>query len=159
MTYEQSTGLWKSGDGLRILARCYSGAGEGKNNPDKQSVHDVGPIPTGWYTLGEPKFTKPGETSPHGPYVIPLTPDPGNDMDGDPTQDLPDRGGFLAHGDNQHAPGTASKGCIVPLSGRVDGTMMLYGRMLREALWAYSQKENRRLQVVSGPWPLPVIAS
>lgn len=158
MIYEQSTGLWKSQDG-RVLANCYSGAGVGKNNPDKQSVHDVGPIPTGWYTLQEPEFTEPGETSPHGPYVIPLKPDPGNDMDGDPTQDLPDRSGFLAHGDNQHTPGTASKGCIVPLYGRVDGAMLLFGRMLREALWEHGKKEGQRLQVVTGPWPRPVITS
>lgn len=159
MIYEQSTGFWKSGDGKIILARCYSGAGEGKNNPDKQAVHDVGPIPRGWYTLQAPEFTKTGETSPHGPYVIPLKPDPGNDMDGDPDHDTEDRGGFLAHGDNVHFPGTASKGCVIPLNGRVTGKVVLAGRMLREALWEYGKTEGQRLEVVSGPWPLPVIAS
>ncbi len=151
MIYEQSTGLWKSGDGQRVLAHCYSGAGVGKNNPDYEAVVDMGPLPIGWYTLQEPEYVKPGETSPHGPYVIPLAPDPRNAMF--------HRGGFLAHGDKVHAPGTASKGCIVPLTGRVDGEVVLAGRMLREALWEHGKTEGQRLQVVSGPWPVSVVRS
>lgn len=150
MIYEQSTGLWKTDDG-RILAQCYSGAGEGKNNPDLEKVIDVGPVPVGWYTLQEPEYTKPGETSPHGPYVIPLKPDPENAMHG--------RSGFLVHGDNVHTPGTASEGCVIPLTGKVGGETVLAGRMLREALWEYGKAEEQRLQVVVGPWPLPVIVS
>jgi hypothetical protein len=150
MIYEQSTGLWKSGDG-RVLAECYSGAGEGKNNPDLEQVIDVGPVPVGRYTLLDPEYTKPGETSPHGPYVIPLKPDADNAMHG--------RGGFLAHGDNMHASGTGSEGCIVPLRGKVDGDVVLTGRPLREALWEHGKTEGQRLQVVPGPWPLPVVAS
>ena len=150
MTYEQSTGLWKSGDG-KVLAKCYSGAGVGKNNPAYESVIDMGPVPIGWYTLQEPEYVKPGETSEHGPYVIPLTPDPGNTMHG--------RRGFLVHGDNLHAPGTASEGCVIPLSGRVDGEVTLYGRMLREALWAHGAAEGQKLQVVAGPVPVPVVVS
>lgn len=157
MTYEQSTGLWRSSDG-RILAHCYSGAGAGKNNPDAQAIHDVGPIPRGWYTLKDPQATKPGETTPHGPYVIPLEPDAANDMDGDPTKDGDPRTGFLVHGDNVHTPGTASEGCVIPLTGKVDGSVVLSGRLLREALWKHAASENYRLQVVSGPWPLPVVS-
>lgn len=150
MIYEQSTGCWKSGDG-RILAYCYSGAGAGKNNPQMESVLYMGPVPIGWYTLQEPEYTKPGETSPHGPYVIPLKPDPENVMFY--------RGGFLVHGDNVHFPGTASKGCVIPLTGKVDGDVVLAGRMLREALWEHGKTEGQRLQVVSEPVPESVVVS
>ena len=150
MIYEQSTGLWKAADG-RILAQCYSGAGVGKNNPDYESVIDMGPVPIGWYTLQEPEYAKPGQTSPHGPYVIPLKPDAENTMF--------HRGGFLVHGDNMHAPGTGSEGCIIPLTGKVDGDVVLAGRALREALWAHGTTEGQRLQVVAGPVPVPVVVS
>jgi hypothetical protein len=150
MTYEQSTGLWKAGDG-RVLAECYSGYSTGKNNPGDQNKIGLGPIPQGKYTLGTPQHTKPGETSPHGPYVIPLTPDPGNTMFG--------RGGFLVHGDSIQSPGTASHGCVIPLKGKVDTEKVLTGRPLREALSAHADMENRRLEVVSGPVPVPVIVS
>ena len=32
----------------------YSGHGEGKNNPAMQKVPNVGPIPVGKYTIGQP---------------------------------------------------------------------------------------------------------
>ncbi len=158
MIYEQATGLLKANDG-RILAQCYSGFGVGKNNPAYQSVHNTGPIVQGWYTLLEPMYAKPGETSPHGPYVIPLKPDAANDMDGDPTKTLTPRSGFLMHGDKLHAPGTASQGCVIPLSGKVDGTITLFGNLLREAIWKYAQTEQCRMQVVSGIPPSPVVSS
>lgn len=142
MTYEQSTGLWKSGDG-RVLAECYSGYQKGKNNPGLQDQVGVGPIPQGWYTLTGPEAASPGETSPHGPYVIRLVPDPENRMFG--------RGGFLAHGDSINTPGFASHGCIIPLKGKVDSDKVLTGRPLREALWKHGLLEAGRLQVVSGP--------
>ena len=106
--YEQSTG-WLSRDGVR-LAQGYSGAGEGKNNPAKQSVHDVGPIPEGRYTIGSPV-----DTVTHGPYVLQLVPNEWNIMF--------DRSGFLMHGDSVVEPGTASKGCIIQ------------PRSAREAVW------------------------
>ena len=47
----------------------------------------------------------------HGPYVLPLTPDPENLMYG--------RDGFLIHGDSITNPGSASEGCIIlPRSAR-----------------------------------------
>lgn len=80
----------------------YSGIGIGLNNPDLQEIHEIGPIPIGLYTI-EP----PIDTPTHGPYVLPLTPNPANEMFG--------RSGFLIHGDsvrlaNEHA---ASRGCII----------------------------------------------
>ena len=78
----------------------YAGAADGKNNPEMQSVHNVGPLPVGLYDIGEPR-----NTPKHGPFVLPLTPHPENEMYG--------RSEFLIHGDSIAAPGTASEGCII----------------------------------------------
>jgi len=103
-TYIQKTGeLLHNG---AHVATGYSGfndpeAGQdGKNNPDLQSVHEVGPIPVGQYSIGTPV-----NTLTHGPFVLPLTPNPSNQMFG--------REGFLIHGDSVVEPGTASRGCII----------------------------------------------
>jgi hypothetical protein len=78
----------------------YSGFGDGKNNPEMQNVHDVGPIPSGTYEIGNPH-----DTDTHGPHVMALTPADGTDTFG--------RDGFLIHGDSVKNPGTASHGCII----------------------------------------------
>lgn len=96
--YKQSTG-WIAHNGKNI-AKGYSGAGDGKNNPEMQDVPNIGPIPVGKYTIGDPSDTKT-----HGPYVLDLTPDPENEMFG--------RFAFLIHGDSVVNPGTASEGCII----------------------------------------------
>jgi hypothetical protein len=96
-------------DGLRV-AIGYSGKGEGKNNPDMQDVHNVGPLPKGKYTI-----CAPVDTVTHGPYVLRLDPDADNEMFG--------RAGFLIHGDSVVHPGTASEGCII------------LGRSIREKIW------------------------
>ena len=107
-TYEQRTGQL-SRDGANIV-RGYSGAGEGKNNPEDQEIHNVGPIPRGLYTINSPQ-----DTVTHGPYVLSLTPDPENEMYG--------RDSFLIHGDSKVDPGTASEGCII------------LPRNIRERIW------------------------
>ena len=86
-------------DGV-LIGRGYSGQPQCKNDPAKCSAKDEGPIPPGSYTIGEPV-----DTATHGPFVLPLTPHPDNEMYG--------RSGFLIHGDSIKAPGTASHGCIV----------------------------------------------
>ncbi len=108
-TYEQKTGQL-SREGANII-RGYSGAGEGKNNPADQEIHNVGPIPRGSYTISGPV-----DTVTHGPYVLPLTPDPANEMFG--------RSSFLIHGDSKVDPGNASEGCII------------MPRNIRERIWA-----------------------
>lgn len=147
MTYEQSTGRLLSSAGS-LVALCYSGFSNGKNNPDLQDKIGLGPIPAGWYTLSGPEnVTKSG---PHGPYVLRLTPDSGNEMFG--------RAGFLIHGDSISSPGTASHGCIIPLRGPMTASSIAAtGRKLREAIWqlANEPEEALRLEVVRGPWPLP----
>lgn len=101
-SYEVATGRLLNAAGDHV-ATGYSGLGDGKNNPADETVSNVGPIPAGDYTIGRPRnVTTPG---PHGPYVLPLTPDADNDMHG--------RAGFLIHGDSVHHPGAASHGCII----------------------------------------------
>ena len=73
---------------------------EGINNPAYQYTKDVGPLPTGTYTMGTAV-----EGSHLGPLAIPLTPDESNDMRG--------RGDFYCHADTIGRPRCASEGCIV----------------------------------------------
>ena len=84
----------------KMLGQGYSGNGKGKNNPDYESVENVGPLPKGDYDIGEPYF------SAHtGPFTLPLIPYPTNNMFG--------RSDFKIHGDSIKMPGTASNGCII----------------------------------------------
>jgi hypothetical protein len=95
---------------------------EGKNNPDLQNVHEVGPIPIGKYVIGSPE-----DTLTHGPFVLPLVPDASNQMFG--------RSAFLIHGDSVVWPGTASRGCII------------MPRKIRDAI---ALSRDKVLQVISG---------
>ena len=119
--YQQSSGaLYHNTD---LLGVGYAGHGAGLNNPAMQFVEGVGPLPCGWYTIGEP-FTHP-----HcGPFSMRLTPDAANEMFG--------RAGFLMHGDNADCNHTASDGCIA-----ID-------RAIREGVW---NSTDHRLLVVPGP--------
>lgn len=97
--YKQSTGeLFNAGGDIVTVG--YSGAGDGKNNPALQHVHDVGPIPRGLYRVGGivPNLE-------HGPLALELEPDRFNAMSG--------RSGFLLHGDSVAHPGAASHGCVI----------------------------------------------
>jgi hypothetical protein len=116
-TYSQGTGKLFDPEGKHV-ATGYSGKGRGKNNCDMQHVRNVGPIPQGIYTIG-----KPYNSAKVGPFALPLTPDPSNEMHG--------RSAFLIHGDNK--TGTASEGCII------------LGRMIRDRI---SYSVERKLKVV-----------
>lgn len=118
-TWIQSSGKLLNPAG-ELIAKGYSGKGEGKNNPEMQEVHEVGPIPVGEYTIGEPFHS-----ATHGPFCLPLTPDSSNQMFG--------RSSFLIHGDSIQHPGEASKGCII------------LPRFVREAIHGSGE---RRLRVV-----------
>lgn len=119
--FVQETGELFQDDNHRAF--CYAGIGEGKNNPDMQSVHNTGPLPVGFYTIGA------AETSPtKGPVMMRLTPDASNEMFG--------RGDFEIHGDSKLHPGEASNGCIVA------------SRPTRESI---STSGDNRLQVVARP--------
>jgi hypothetical protein len=101
-TYEQGTGRL-SHAGQPVGECGYSGFEDGKNNPGMQGEPGRGPIPRGHYTVGLAQFVN--ADGPHGPFVLPLTPDPANEMFG--------RSGFLIHGDSIAHAGCASHGCIV----------------------------------------------
>jgi hypothetical protein len=97
--YNQKTGILNNSTETKHF-QCYSGHGEGLNNPDMEYMHDVGPIPTGLYDMSA--FVN----SPHtGPGTIVLNPHPENTMYG--------RNGFRIHGDNDKEDHSASNGCIV----------------------------------------------
>jgi hypothetical protein len=105
MKYNQKTGILTT-DNLTIIGRGYSGKGIGKNNPEMESVKNVGPIPKGIYRIG-----KPFDDSHMGHFVLPLIPDPNNTMYG--------RSQFYCHGDNINDPGNGSEGCpIMPRKTR-----------------------------------------
>jgi len=96
LVYHQSTGKLTLDD--REIGKGYSGKGDGKNNPDKEDVKKVGPIPQGLYTIGKARDYK------KMPDCFDLTPD-GHDAHG--------RSEFLIHGDSKTDPGNASEGCII----------------------------------------------
>lgn len=78
--------------------QCYSGTGAGRNNPDLESLADVGPVPRGKYKIG------PVYDDPHlGPLVMHLDPLPGTNDYG--------RTLFRIHGNN--AANDASHGCVI----------------------------------------------
>jgi hypothetical protein len=104
--FAQDTGRWYN-DAGSLLGVGYSGGNkgndpEGVNNPALQNLACVGPLPCGFYKIGQPY-----DHATCGPYFMPLTPAPGNTMYG--------RGGFGVHGDDVRFPGQkkASDGCII----------------------------------------------
>jgi hypothetical protein len=119
-TYAQRTGELQQ-DGEPVFTG-YSGAGAGKNNPASENVPNVGPIPSGNWTISGP----PVDTHDHGPYVLRLEPSAETETHG--------RSGFLIHGDSKTNPGTASHGCVI------------LPRAIREQVW---QSGDRELQVVA----------
>jgi hypothetical protein len=110
----------------KLVAVGYAGGNlgknpEGRNNAEMVSVHNIGPLPMGWYTFGQ-------LFNPHprlGQYAFELIPDPANEMFG--------RGGFFCHGDTVPA-GNASEGCII------------MPRLIREQMY---EGQIRRLQVIA----------
>ena len=100
-TYRQSDGFLLH-NGV-VVGEGYSGYGTDKNQPNDESVKNLGPIPHGTYTIGAPECV--GAPGPHGPFVLPLTPNDTTTMFG--------RSGFKIHGDSIEHPGSASQGCII----------------------------------------------
>jgi len=103
-TYDQSSGdLFHNG---AFIGTGYSGKGrtkeDGRNNGDKQAIHEVGPIPRGFWKIG--RVTDRPKT---GVISIQLTPKPPETALG--------RTGFFIHGNNQ--ADDASTGCIILARG------------------------------------------
>jgi hypothetical protein len=117
--YEQKTGALRLND--NIVAKGYSGHGDGKNNPEAESIHNVGPIPRGNWRISGP----PVDTSTHGPFVLHLMALPETETFG--------RSGFLIHGDSMEHPGAASEGCVI------------LARSVREYVWT---SNDRNLKII-----------
>lgn len=94
--------IYHDTEGDTVLGEAWAGNHAGKNNPDMCAIKDIGPLPVGWYEIGEP-FTHPHT----GPFSMCLTPHDDNKMFG--------RDGFLIHGPDRdpEQQGQESKGCIV----------------------------------------------
>ena len=123
-TWKQRQGeLWRGGE---RIATGYAGAGEGKNNPDADSIPRVGPPPRGVYKIVS-ALVDGGHM---GTFVLVLEPEPGTEMHG--------RSGFCVHGDNVLHPGMASNGCII------------LSRSTRRLIW---DSADYQLSVVSGDEP------
>lgn len=131
--YYQSTGelFYTGSPATSPFAVGFSGAGSCKNDPNSQCVEDLGPIPRGWYTIGEPSTAHGWK--PEDLYIT-LTPDADNDMCNSA------RDGFLIHGDNILHPGWGSEGCIV-----------INGKALRQQILDAARDGSNRLHVLSGP--------
>jgi hypothetical protein len=99
MIYAQDTGQLST-DKQATIGIGYAGNGPGLNNPGMQDVHNVGPLPVGWYTVGQ-AYHHPRL----GPETMELEPDPENEMFG--------RSGFAMHGRRFIGDMNASEGCIV----------------------------------------------
>jgi hypothetical protein len=98
--YCQQTGAMTAPDGV-IIAYGYAGHPPFVNRPAADPLSDLGPLPTGKYTMAQ-AYDHPT----CGPCSIPLEPDPANKMHG--------RSEFLIHGDDSSSVGrTASAGCII----------------------------------------------
>jgi hypothetical protein len=92
----------RSGDlylNREFIGTGYAGRMTNKNNPDRQHVRGLGPLPRGTYHFGQisRKF---------GPMTVQLVPDATNTMYG--------RSHFYVHAERRNPPfGWASQGCIV----------------------------------------------
>ncbi len=95
-TYKQSTGeLFYNGN---FIEKGYSGRMTNKNNPDRQQVKGLGPLPRGTYRIA-------GQTRSKGPMTIVLSQVSGDTFG---------RNSFRIHGERvQGVPGWASEGCII----------------------------------------------
>ena len=95
--YHQSTGeLWHEGE---LVGKGYSGNLTNKNNPDRQHVRGMGPLPRGTYYIV-------GHSTSKEPMTIILKMTSGQSFG---------RSEFRIHGERKppKPPGFASEGCII----------------------------------------------
>ncbi|MCT4706178.1 DUF2778 domain-containing protein [Enterobacteriaceae bacterium H11S18] len=94
--YEQSTGRLYYGS--ELVETGYSGSLTNKNNPDRQQVKGMGPLPRGTYRIAGHSVSK-------GPMTIILEQTSGDTFG---------RSAFRIHGERVNKPaGFASEGCII----------------------------------------------
>ena len=123
-TWDQSAGELRHNG--RLVAKGYSGAGDGINNPAMEHVRATGPIPRGRWLIRAPYNSKA-----IGPFALPVWADDGQLDD---THARTKRSAFRIHGDNGRGNRSASKGCII------------VSRAVREQIWASG---DRVLEVVA----------
>jgi hypothetical protein len=144
-TYEQSTGKLRdlNGDivGVGYAGRDFDSAGNfvgGKNNPAKENIENIGPLPGGLYTADRMELVH----AVVGRFAIHLAPDLTTEAKiiAYGRQPL----SFFIHGDSIEHPSASSDGCIVQTL------------TTRQQLW---NSGDRILQVVAGalvaPHPAP----
>jgi hypothetical protein len=135
-TYEQATGKLRDLNGNVIgvgyAGRDFDSAGNfvgGKNNPAKENIENVGPLPGGTYTADRIEIVH----AVVGRFAIHLKPDQTTEAKIAAYGRQPLR--FFIHGDSIEHPGASSDGCIVQTLST------------RQQLW---NSGDRILQVVSG---------
>ena len=108
--YSQSTGQWTRDD--KFVCRGWAGNHLGKNNPEMENVHCVGPLPQGKYKLrwideNTANMTDQAHMRKLGTLIAELIPDSSNNMFG--------RSDFFFHGPSKDLAkyGQESEGCIV----------------------------------------------
>jgi len=94
--YNQRTGIMTHNG--EFIAKGYSESPDGKDNPAKEHIPFVGPIPRGYWRITRYRSSK-------GPWTIELEPIAGTKTFG--------RNAFRIHGDNRNTPGASSQGCII----------------------------------------------
>lgn len=130
-TYDQCTGafiIWSPVDDggierVQYEATGYAGKGRGRNEPDLEYLHRIGPLPKGKYAV-----RGPADHPRLGRFVFRL-----DRIDDGPTFG---RGGFYIHGDSRSDPGEASEGCIV-LDRDARDAVAYYG--VRE-VWVFASR-------------------
>lgn len=109
LTFSQSQGTITQDDGTLVTDQAFAGNDsrpgvnpthiQGRNNPDAQGIHKIGPLPQGVYTLGA------WEEHPRlGPICSPLTQISGETFG---------RDAFYIHGPSSLDYANSSEGCIV----------------------------------------------
>ncbi|MGA2355704.1 MAG: hypothetical protein ABSG02_14510 [Terriglobales bacterium] len=133
-TYEQSTGKLRAPSGI-VIGVGYAGRDVepsgifvgGKNNPAKEGIENIGPLPCGAYSVDWMELVHPRL----GKFAIHLKPDVATEARilSYGRQPL----SFFMHGDSPEHPGASSDGCIVQTLS------------VRQQLW---NSGDRNLQVV-----------
>lgn len=123
-TYQQKTGRLSLNG--RLVAVGYSGQPGYKNDPTKQHLKGLGPIPRGKW-----KITEKYDSKNVGPFTLKLQ---AVDVRFDDVHDVTGRSAFRIHGDSIRNPGSASNGCII------------LSRHVRELIW---NSGDRDLEVVA----------
>jgi hypothetical protein len=97
-----------------VIGHAVSGNGSGLNNPDKARQRNTGPVPPGYYSLGEPHYhgykTRSGVIQKYSIEVIPPPGDVGAKQMR--ATDGGQRDGIFIHENLRLATGPGSQGCI-----------------------------------------------